>query len=120
MEKNFIIDGKKYRWEAVRLPRKKKKQQKKLLRGSLPQGQKNLLHYPKTGSTFIFYWHKNKIKMKTLGKMTMTIKAQGSSVAACIPPAKRCYFANIMEEMYRRHDEKWGANETRLPIFPLK
>lgn len=68
-----------FRGETVRLPRKKKKQQKKLLRGSLPQGQNNLLHYPKTGSTFIFYWHKNKIKMKTLGKMTMAIKAQGAS-----------------------------------------
>ena len=69
-----------FRCETVRLPWKKKKQQKKLLRGSLPQGQNNLLHYPKTGSTFIFYWHKNKIKMKTLGKMTMTIKAQGASL----------------------------------------
>ena len=68
-----------FRGETVRLPRKKKKQQKKLLRGSLPQGQNNLLHYPKTSSTFIFYWHKNKIKMKTLGKMTMAIKAQGAS-----------------------------------------
>ncbi len=38
------------------------------------------------------------------------------------PPSPKigAIFANIMEEMYRRHDEKWGANETRLPIFPLK
>ena len=68
-----------FRRETVRLPRKKKKQQKKLLRGSLPQGQNNLLHYPKTGSTFIFYWHKDKIKMKTLGKMALAIKAQGAN-----------------------------------------
>ena len=60
-----------FRHETVRLPRKQKKQQKKLLRGFLQQGQNNVLHFPKTGSTFIFYWHKDKIKMKTLGKMTM-------------------------------------------------
>lgn len=68
-----------FRRETVRLPRKQKKQQKKLLHGFLPQGQNNVLHFPKTGSTFIFYWHKDKIKMKTLGKMTLTIKAQGAS-----------------------------------------
>ena len=68
-----------FRGETVRLPRKQKKEQKKLLRGSLPKGKNNVLHFPKTGSTFIFYWHKDKIKMKTLGKMTLTIKAQGAS-----------------------------------------
>lgn len=77
---NYINQLKRlFRGETVRLPRKKKKQQKKLLRVFLPQWQNNVLHFPKTGSTFIFYWHKNKIKMKTLGKMTMTIKAQGAS-----------------------------------------
>ena len=68
-----------FRRETVRLPRKQKKQQKKLLRGFLPQGQNNVLHFPKAGSTFIFYWHKDKIKMKTLGKMTIAIKAQEAS-----------------------------------------
>lgn len=68
-----------FRGENTRLPRKQKKCQKIAVSRFLPQGQNNLLHYPKTGSTFIFYWHKNKIKMKTLGKMTMAIKAQGGS-----------------------------------------
>lgn len=68
-----------FRGETVRLPRKQKKQQKKLLRGFLPQEQNNVLHFPKAGSTFIFYWHKDKIKMKTLGKMTIAIKAQEAS-----------------------------------------
>lgn len=68
-----------FRGENTRLPRKQKKCQKIAVSRFLPKGQNNLLHYPKTGSTFVFYWHKNKIKMKTLGKMTMAIKAQGAS-----------------------------------------
>ena len=68
-----------FRGENTRLPRKQKKCQKNAISRFLPKEQNNLLHYPKTGSTFIFYWHKNKIKMKTLGEMTIAIKAQGAS-----------------------------------------
>ena len=69
-----------FKRETVRLPRKKKKRQKKELLYLLPKEQSNILHYPKTGSTFLFYWHKSKIMMKTLGKMTIVAKSQGTSV----------------------------------------
>lgn len=67
-----------FRHETVRLPRKKKKKYKKQLLDSLQKGQTNLLHYPKSGSTFLFYWYKNKIKMKTIGNITIAYRNQGT------------------------------------------
>ncbi len=36
---------------------------------------KALLHIPKNGSTFLFYWHKDKIMMKTAGRMTLILES---------------------------------------------
>ena len=64
-----------FRGENTRLPRKQKKRQKIAICEFLPKGQTNVLHFPKNGSTFIFYWHKDKIKMKTVGRMTLIVKS---------------------------------------------
>lgn len=63
-----------FRGENTRLPRKQKKCQKIAVRGFIPKEQTNVLHIPKTGSTFMFYWRKGKIKMKTLGRMTLILE----------------------------------------------
>ena len=34
-----------------------------------------LPHIPKNGSTFLFYWHKDKIMMKTAGRMTLILES---------------------------------------------
>lgn len=43
--------------------------------GFLPKEQYNVLHIPKNGSTFLFYWHKDKIMMKTVGRMTLILES---------------------------------------------
>ena len=57
-----------FRGENTRLPRKQKKRQKIAVSRFLPKGQTNVLHIPKNGSTFLFYWHKDKIMMKTMSR----------------------------------------------------
>lgn len=61
--------------ENTRLPRKQKKCQKIAVSRFLPKGQNNVLHFPKNGSTFLFYWHKDKIMMKTAGRMTLILES---------------------------------------------
>ena len=64
-----------FRGENTRLPRKQKKCQKIAVSRFLPKGQTNVLHIPKNGSTFLFYWHKDKIMMKTAGRMTLILES---------------------------------------------
>ena len=64
-----------FRGENTRLPRKQKKRQKIAVSRFLPKGQTNVLHIPKNGSTFLFYWHKDKIMMKTAGRMTLILES---------------------------------------------
>ena len=64
-----------FRGENTRLPRKQKKRQKIAISRFLPKGQNNMLHIPKNGSTFLFYWHKDKIMMKTAGRMTLLLES---------------------------------------------
>lgn len=64
-----------FRGENTRLPRKQKKCQKIAVSRFLPKEQTNVLHIPKTGSTFMFYWRKGKIKTKTLGRMTLILES---------------------------------------------
>ena len=64
-----------FRGENTRLPRKQKKRQKIAVSRFLPKEQTNVLHIPKNGSTFLLYWHKGKIMMKTAGRMTLFLES---------------------------------------------